>query len=151
LRKVTGSSARGLSAAGPSAKRSTTPNGAAANLASGGMPPVATFSGKLSALRSVRPEASLKSLGSSSEKAAFSARGAANCTLFTRVSACWPSAPPSRRGCRVSVGDFRRMAAASLRGTGALKASCSGRIGRQAAWAFSRSQLNSAAKGWRTL
>ena len=37
-----------------------------------------------------------------------------------------------------------------MRGTGALKLSCIGRMGRQAAWAFSRSQLNSAAKGSRT-
>ena len=49
------------SAAVPS---STTPNGAAANLASGGIPPVAVCSGKADAFASVRPEASRKSLGS---------------------------------------------------------------------------------------
>jgi hypothetical protein len=52
---------------GPSAKRSTMPKGAAANLASGGMAPVLTASGNIDALASVRPEASTKSLGSSSE------------------------------------------------------------------------------------
>ena len=50
----------------------------------------------------------------------------------------WPSA-------------FRRMFSASLRATGALKVRRMGRTGRQADWAFSRSQENSAAKGWRTL
>ena len=62
LRTVTGSSATPPG----SARRSTMPNGAAANLASGGMGPVATLSGKASALVSARPEASLKSRGSSS-------------------------------------------------------------------------------------
>ena len=151
LRSVTGSSAGGLSDAGPSAKRSTMPNGAAANLASGGIPPVDTLSGKLSALRSGRPEASLKSLGSSMVKAVFSASGALTCRLLTRASAWAPSAPPSIWGLRVSLADWRRMAAASLRGTGALNDSIIGRMGRQAAWAFSRSQLNSAENGSRTL
>ena len=53
-RSVTGSTAKPLG----SARRSTMPNGAAANLARGGMAPVATAMGKLSALRSVRPAAS---------------------------------------------------------------------------------------------
>ena len=147
LRSVTGSSA---GPSGPSAKRSTTPNGAAANLASGGRPAVATFSGKLAALRRVRPEASLKSLGSSSVKLVCSGRGASNCTPLITASASPPSSPPSILGLKVSLADLSRMAMASLRGTGALNDSDSGRNGMQAAWAFSRSQLNSAANASRT-
>jgi len=59
LRKVTGS----MATPSGSAKRSTMPKGEAANLASGGIAAVAVLSGKLSALRRVRPDASLKSLG----------------------------------------------------------------------------------------
>ena len=47
--------------------------------------------------------------------------------------------------------DFRRIASASLRGTGALKFSCIGRIGKHAARAFSRSQLKLAVKASRTV
>ena len=147
LRSVTGSSA---GVCGPSARRSTMPNGAAANLASGGMPPVATLKGKLSALDRARPAASFKPLGNSSWNSVLSARGAANCTLLTKPSAAWPSSSPPVWGLIDSRGDFRRIAAASLRGTGALKDSVIGRIGRQAAWAFSRSQVNSAKNGART-
>ncbi len=145
LRRVTGSSAGPLS---PSAKRSTTPNGEAANLASGGIGPVATASGKLSALRSGRPEASLKSLGSSSRMGVCGAKGGMNCTPLTTVS---PSPSPSRSGLRVSLSDFSRIASASLRGTGALNDRRIGRMGRQAACAFSRSQPKSALKGSRTV
>ena len=53
-RSVIGSSP-GSSGPGPC---SSTPNGAAANLASGGMPPVATASGNTDAFASVRPDAS---------------------------------------------------------------------------------------------
>ena len=65
-RRVTGSIA--------SALRSTTPNGAAANLAIGGASPVATLSGKLAALASGRPALSFSSRGRSTLYAAFSAQ-----------------------------------------------------------------------------
>ena len=149
LRSVTGSRAGSLGLAPGSAKRSTMPNGDAANLASGGIAPVATMSGKLSALTSGRPDASLKSFGSSSMKGADSANGGLKVTLLTTASASPLS--PSNAGLRVFLPDARRIASASLRATGALKSSRIGRIGRQADWAFSRSQPKLAVKGSRTV
>ena len=62
LRSVTGNSAKvGLPG---SAKRSTTPKLLAANLASGGCPPVLVSNGKDAAFCSVRPEASTNPFGS---------------------------------------------------------------------------------------
>ena len=146
LRSVTGSSA---GPSGPSAKRSTMPNGDAANLASGGIWPVATLRGKLAALRKSRPEASLKPLGSSSVNWVAAGNGAVNWTFCTTES---PSLVASLRfGLIGPAGDFRRIASACLRGTGALNSSDMGRIGRQPDCAFSRSQRNSALKGSRTL
>ncbi|MCY1170947.1 hypothetical protein D9M73_110370 [compost metagenome] len=148
LRSVTGSRAGSPGFVSGSAKRSTIPNGDAANLASGGMAPVASFRGKLSALRSTRPEASLKSLGSSSVYCADSVNSGLKLTLVTTSAASPLSA--SNTGLSVSEPDFRRIASASLRGTGALKFRLMGRIGRQADWAFSRSQLKLAENGSRT-
>ena len=112
------------------------------------MAPVATFIGKLSALSSARPEASLKSLGSSSVNWPSSANSGLKVTSVTRLS---PSpASGSNAGLSSPLPDFRRIASASLRGTGALKFSRMGRIGRQADWAFSRSQLKLAVNGSRT-
>lgn len=62
-----------------------------------------------------------------------------------------PSAPSSTVGANVCPPPLRRMPCASLTGTGALNDRRMGRIGRQAAWAFSRSQPKSALKGWRTV
>ena len=149
LRSVTGNRAGSPGFAPGSAKRSTMPNGDAANLASGGIAPVATLRGKLSALRGARPEASLKSFGSSSTNWDDSANGGLKATLFTRASASPPSA--SNAGLSVVLPDVRRIASASLRATGALKSSRMGRIGRQADWAFSRSQPKLAVKGSRTV
>ena len=148
LRRVTGSSARSPGLVPGSAKRSTMPNGDAANLASGGMAPVATLSGKLSALRSTRPEASLKSFGNASVNDVFSANSGLKLMLLT-TSVLSPSV--SNVGLSVSLADVRRIASASLRGTGALKFSRIGKRGRQADWAFSRSQLKVAENGSRTL
>ena len=81
------------------------PKGAAANLASGGMPPVATLSGKLAALRGARPAASRKSAGSSTVKDVLSASGTPKRTAFTSASpgcAAVPSPSPSKRGSSVS-------------------------------------------------
>ena len=82
-RTVTGSNG-GLP--GPSAKRSSTPKGEAANFSSGGMGPVLTLSGKLAALPGLRPEASTRPGGSSSVNAVDSGSGAAKCRLLTSAS-----------------------------------------------------------------
>ena len=79
LRTVTGSSAWPSG----SASRSITPNGEAANLASGGKGPVATSSGKAAALSTVRPASSTRSPGSITLKRAFSGKGGRNSTAFT--------------------------------------------------------------------
>ena len=144
LRSVTGSRATPLG----SAKRSTMPKGDAANLASGGMAAVAVLSGKLSALRSARPDASLKFLGSSMVNWVCSGSGAAKLMpLTTASSSC---AASSSVGLKLSLPLTRRMPCSSFTGTGALKLSVSGRMGRQALCAFSRSQLKLAEKGSRT-
>ena len=148
-RSVTGSSAGVSAFASGSAKRSTMPKGAAENLASGGITPVATLSGKLAALSGARPLASWKPAGSSTEKAVFSGNGPLKLTPLTSASAVLSSL--SNVGFRAPAVDFRRIASASLRGTGALKARRIGRIGKQGAWAFSRSQLKLRCKGSRTL
>ena len=124
------------------------PNGAAANLASGGIGPVATFSGTLAALASGRPLASFKSGGSVSVKPVRSGRGAGNCTRSSSASA---SSPSSITGACSARSERRRICSASRRGTGALNWSVIGRIGMQAAWAFSRSQPMLAVKGSRTV
>ena len=81
-------------------------------------------------------------------KAACSAKGGLNDTSETTLS---PSAlSSSNTGLCVCWEDFRRMPSATLRGTGALKSSRIGRIGRQAACAFSRSQLKLNSKASRT-
>ena len=75
LRSVTGKMAGPSS---PSAKRSTTPNGAAANLASGGIRPICTLSGNRLALLSGRFSSSWKPEGSTMRTASFSANGGMN-------------------------------------------------------------------------
>ena len=140
LRSVTGIMAGPLS---PSAKRSTTPKGAAANLASGGISPAATLSGNIWVFDSVRPLTSLKPDGNSIRYEAFSGKGGLKAIVLT--SSLLSSSP------KKGLIEPSRMPSASLRGTGALKFSTIGRIGKQPAWAFSRSQLNSAVKGCRTL
>ena len=131
----------------PSVVHSTTPNGAAANLASGGASPVATLSGKLLALASARPAPSFSSRGNSSVKAVFSGKGPAK--LSDETSSALSSLsklgaialPPA--GCK-------RTCAATARASGALNVSVSGRIGQHGALAFSRSHENSAVKDLRT-
>jgi hypothetical protein len=149
LRRVTGSSAGLSPLASGSAKRSTMPKGAAANLASGGITPVATFSGKLAALEAARPLASWKPAGSSTVKADFSGSTPLKLTPLTSASPSVSSR--SKVGLKLSLADFRRIASASFRATGALKARRIGRIGRHAAWAFSRSQLKLTENGSRTV
>ena len=145
-RTVTGSSA----VPPGSARRSTTPNGAAANFTSGGIGPVATFSGNWLELAGARPEASTKPLGSATVYVVFSARVGANSTPSTTAS---PSLPSSGRGARgwPSPAGTRRTASAWLAVTGVLKRKDIGRNGRQADWAFSRSHENSTLNGSRTL
>ena len=123
------------------------PNGAPANLASGGMPPVATASGKLPALDSARPVSSTSPAGSVSCSRAFSGSGAANCTSLT---APLPSSTNFFGANGAPAAGTSRACCASARGTGAVKRSVIGRNGRQADCAFSRSQLNSTAKRSRT-
>ncbi len=150
LRRVTGSSAGVSPLASGSAKRSTMPKGAAANLASGGITPVATFSGKLAALEAARPLASWKPAGSSTVKAVFSGNATLKVTPLTSAS---PS-PSSRVERRLEARRWPTSGespSASLRDTGALKARRIGRIGRQAACAFSRSQLKLTENGSRTV
>ena len=145
LRKVTGSRA----APSPSANRSTMAKGAAANLAKGGMAPVAAVIGKLSAFCKDRPAASRNSLGNSIVNFTFSGRTVLNSTRFTRVS---PSASSlSKLGFRLSLPTCRRTPCACARVTGALKFRLTGRIARQSARAFSRSQLKLAMNGSRTV
>ena len=147
LRSVTGSSAGPL---GPSAKRSTMPKGAAANFTSGGILPVAVASGNILALLSVRPAASLNCGGSSTTYLEFGCMVAGKVTLSTSESSASLSPFCSMIGATAEAPLLRRMPSISLRGTGALKDRRMGRIGRQAALAFSRSQLKSALKGCRT-
>ena len=144
LRSVTGS----IGVPPGSAKRSTMPKGAAANLASGGIAPVDTFSGKLSALTGERPAASWNARGSSTAYAVCSANGGLKVTSLTTLS---PSAlSSSNTGLCVCFAELRRRPSATLRGTGALKFSVMGRIGRHAACAFSRSQLKFTVNASRT-
>ena len=125
-----------------------TPNGAAANLASGGRGPVATRSGKLAALDSARPLASFSSAGRCRAKAVRSGSGAAKRSRSTSAS---PSCSSSNTGgCSVLPARSRAWAAWA-RATGALNFSSIGRIGMQAAWAFSRSQPILAVNGSRTV
>ncbi len=131
-----------------SARRSTTPKGEAANLASGGIAPVAVCSGKLPGSASVRPEASSKPEGSSMVKGVCSGKGGGSVTESTTASSLAFSS--SKRGLTVCPPPLATIFAASARVTGALKRSCMGLSGRQAACAFSRSQLKLAAKGSRT-
>ena len=119
-------------------------------MASGGRAPVATFSGKLSALRSVRPEASWKPRGSSSVNRVCSSKGPGKVIWVTTLSASAWLPSPSSCGLVLPAPDTKRMPSACLRGTGALKLRLIGRIGRQADWAFSRSQLKLAENGSRT-
>ena len=145
LRRVMGSSA---GPSGPSAKRSTTPNGAAANLASGGIGPVRTVSGKLSAFCSGRPASSLRPAGKTSCAVLRSGRAALkriSSTLLARAS------PGLKSGSSVVLPLRSTTCFAQFMGTGALKFSCTGRIGRQAACALGRSQLKVASNGGRTL
>ena len=145
LRRVTGSSANVLVPG--SANRSTTPKLAAANLASGGWPAVFVFKGKLSALRSVRFEASTKPLGSSSVKSLSSGNGPLKLMLLTVES---PSLSLSTTGLKVSLPDRSTMPCAILLVTGALKRRPMGKMGMHAASEFSRSQLKLALNGSRT-
>ena len=131
-----------------SAKRSTTPKGEAANLASGGIGPVAVFIGKLSGASIARPEASTNLDGSAMVKDVCSAKGGANVTDSTTASSSAFSS--STFGWRVLSPPFMVICMACLRNTGALKRNSIGRSGKQAACAFSRSQVNDTAKGSRT-
>ena len=130
---------------------STMPKGAPANLASGGMPPVPTSSGKVAALASVRPVSSLKPAGSTMRKRVLSGIGAAKRISLTAAL----RSSGSSRGFSASAlpsGDTgcSRTASATARGTGVFRRSVIGRSGRQGPRACSRSQLNSARKRWRT-
>jgi hypothetical protein len=144
-RTVTGISATPLG----SASRSTTPKGEAANLASGGIRPVATLSGKLSGEASGRPDASSNFGGSVTVNGVCSAKGPAKLSDSTTPSSS-RAALSSNCGLKLLPAPSSVMAAASLRATGALKRSTIGFSGRQADCAFSRSQLNETAKGSRT-
>ena len=139
-RSVTGSIA--------SALRSTTPNGAAANLAIGGAAPVATLSGKLARWRAAG-------------RRCPSARSAGRRCRPRSRPAAWERRSRSPRSALSSLSNTGRerarrspapaaTCAASARGTGAEKRRLIGRIGRHGAAAFSRSQLNSAVKAART-
>ena len=149
---VTGSKAASPGLLPGSAYRSTMPNGDAANLANGGIGPVATLSGKLSALRKPRPEASLKSLGSSSVYWPFSANIGLKMMLLTTLSASLPALLVSLSNDALILpwGEASLTPSANLRGTGELKLRLMGLIGKHAACAFSRSQLKLAANGSRT-
>ena len=133
-----------------SARRSTTPKGEAANLASGGIMPVPTFMGKLPGEASGRPEASSNLEGSSMLNCVLSASGGPKYTSLTTSSSLCVPPPSDSWALTVLSPPLSSICAASLRVTGALKFSCIGRSGRQAACAFSRSQVNDAAKGSRT-
>ena len=123
------------------------PKGAAANLASGGMPPVATASGNDAALANARSASSRSAAGRVRLKGAFSGRGAAK--LIWRTHS--PRSSLSVRGAIAApFSGTSRAAKAWARGTGALKRNTSGRSGRQGDCAFSRSQLNSASNLGRT-
>ena len=124
------------------------PKGAAANLTSGGIAAVSILSGKLAALASGRPLASFRSAGRLSVSVLRSGKGPLNWTRSSRSS---PWLPSSKCGDISVLSERSRTAPSSLRATGALKTSSIGRIGMQAAWAFSRSQLVLAVKGSRTL
>ena len=143
LRKVTGKMAGPLS---PSAKRSTTPKGDAANLASGGIKPVATLSGNKLALVSLRSLVSLKPAGKTIRIASFSPNGGAKRTRLTS-----PSFSSSENvGLTLPLAFSSRISSASLRLMDALNIRVRGRIGKQPACALLRSQVNSAVNGWRT-
>ena len=86
--------------------------------------------------------------GSVSVNAVFSANSGLKVMLLT-TSRASPSA--SNVGLCVPLADVRAIASASLRGTGALKLKRIGNRGRQADWAFSRSQLKLAENGSRTV
>ena len=147
LRKVTGSSATPPG----SAKRSTTPNGDAGNLASGGNTPVDTLSGKVAALRKLRPLSSLKSLGSSTRNCVNSGSTLEKRMLLRPCSSPCPLPRlSSKTGLKLSLSETKRIPSSHFFGTAAVKLSVMGRIGRQALCAFSRSQLKLAAKGSRT-
>ena len=127
---------------------STMPKGAAENLAKGGMPPVATASGKPLALANVRPDSSLTSDGNLMLRRAFSGSGGAKRTSvkvapFSSLSSLGAMTTP----CAV----LNRAPMATERGTGAEKRSTRGRRGKQGALARSRSQENSAVKRGRTV
>ena len=147
LRKVTGSSATPPG----SASRSTTPNGDAGNLASGGNIAVDTFSGKVAALRKLRPLSSLKSLGSSNRNWVSSGSRLGKRMLLKPCSSPCPLPRlSSKTGLKLSFSDTSRTPSSHFLGTGAVKVSAIGRIGKHALCAFSRSQLKLAAKGSRT-
>ena len=131
-----------------SARRSTTPKGEAANLASGGIGPVATLSGKVSGEASGRPEASSNFAGNSMVKGVCSAKGGAKLTESTTESSLGLSL--SNLGAMLLPPPLSTTCAASLRVTGALNLRDIGRSGRQALCAFSRSQLKDTANGSRT-
>ena len=124
------------------------PKGAAANLTSGGSGPVSILSGKLAALANVRPLASFSSAGRLSVSVARSGKGPSKRMRSSRSS---PWLSSSKWGDISVLPERSRTAPSSLRATGALKTSSIGRIGMQAAWAFSRSQVVLAVKGSRTL
>ena len=145
LRKVTGSSAGPL---GPSANRSTTPKGAAANLTSGGMGPVRTASGKLLALLKVRPASSTKPAGKTICMAACSGRLPAKRTDSVLLEL---ASSALNCGLMVSLPYCNTTCLAHCMGTGAEKFTVTGRIGIQAACALGRSQLKLASSGDCTL
>ena len=90
----------------------------------------------------------MKSLGKANVNDVFSVNSGLKLMLLTTSV---PSPSASNVGLIVSLADVRRIASASLRGTGALKFSRMGKRGRQADRAFSRSQLKVAENGSRTV
>ena len=79
-----------------------------------------------------------------------SGKGAGKLTESTTASSASALPSSSNLGLMVLPPPLSAICAASLRGTGALKRSVIGRSGRQAACAFSRSQVKDTAKGSRT-
>jgi hypothetical protein len=114
------------------------------------MAPVATFKGKLSGDASGRPEASWNPAGSAIVKGVCSAKGGGKLAESTTASSSFEVFSSPNFGLIVLPPPCSAICAASLRATGELNCSTSGFSGRQAACAFSRSQLKETAKGSRT-
>ena len=171
LRTVSGSTGSALS--------SRMPNVAAGNLASAGASEVRVFSGNCSALSSLRPASSAKSDGSSMRRSDFSGSTSENCTAVTPSSDGSPPTVPLLRlkkymnlwkpdslvstsasevsprccsncGLCLPSGATSTIFSANLRGTGDENSTRSGRIGKQSAREFTRSQVKLAVNAGRT-